>query len=385
MKWYYVFIKSLKEQLRDYWILALTLLFAPFFVFMYFLMSETGKPEYKILLMFEKTSETGQKSLEYEESLFEWLQEYADSEQNVILNYNQAESRKSGIDLLQNGKADAMIVLPDNFSHIISGEGDFQTGEIELVGDITDLKYIISAVWTEELVNAFVLTSSGLKLPFHWKETTLGHSGKRSEFDLYVPGLMIFAIIMMLFTASASIVREPESGTLERLKLSNLSAFEFLLGLSVIQVIIGIISLLLTIGVAIMLGYDLLPRTFGFIMLIGFLTSLSMISFSLIVSALCRSIKDVAVIGTFPLMLLMFFSGAFFPVEGGKLFTINSFSFHLNDLLSPTWAVDAFNKVLIKGLDSSSAMTEITAIVILTILYFWIGVWAFRKRHMKAI
>ncbi|MCK4745446.1 MAG: ABC transporter permease, partial [Bacteroidales bacterium] len=226
--------------------------------------------------------------------------------------------------------------------------------------------------------------AAGLTMPVGWKETTLGHSGQRSEFEMYVPGLMIFAIIMMMFTASASIVREPEAGTIERLKISRLSAFEYLIGISLIQVIIGIVSLLLTISVAIGLGYELIPGTFWFILLIGFLTCLSMISFSLIVAAMCRSIKDVAVIGTFPLMILMFFSGAFFPLGGGRLFSIGTFTMHLNDLLSPTWAIDGLNKVLIKGLLVRDTIPEILAILALSIAYFFIGVWAFKRRHMKA-
>ena len=38
MKWYFVFIKSLREQIRDYWILLITISLAPFFVFMYLML-----------------------------------------------------------------------------------------------------------------------------------------------------------------------------------------------------------------------------------------------------------------------------------------------------------------------------------------------------------
>ena len=109
-----------------------------------------------------------------------------------------------------------------------------------------------------------------------------------------------------------------------------------------------------------------------------------MISFSLIVAATCRSVKDVAIIGTFPLFLLMFFSGAAFPLSGGKLFSIGKLTLHINDILSPTWAVDALNKVLVKGLAPRETITEMAALAILTLLYFVIGVWAFKRRHMSA-
>jgi hypothetical protein len=83
-------------------------------------------------------------------------------------------------------------------------------------------------------------------------------------------------------------------------------------------------------------------------------------------------------------MIMMFFSGAFFPLGGGKIVNIGNFSLHLNDLLSPTWAVDALNKVLIKGLNIPETLPEMLAIIVLTIIYFVLGVWAFQRRHMKA-
>jgi len=387
MKWYYVFIKSIREQIRDYWILVLTLVFAPFFVFMYYLMSETESPVYDIVFLNQdETIPIDGSQVNIGDSLVFYLQEYTVDREDVYLEISRVENREEGLKLLKNGNADAMVVLPPDLTQRFQNPEYPQETEafFELVGDITDMDYIVGAIWTEELINHFVLEATGEKLPVEWKETALGHSGQRTEFELYVPGLMIFAIIMMMFTASASIVREPEAGTLERLNISNLSALQYLTGISLIQVIIGIISLLLTIGVAVSLGYEIIPGTFWFILLIGFLTSLSMISFSLIVAAICRSIKDVAIIGTFPLILMMFFSGAFFPLGGGRLFTIGNFTLHLNDFLSPTWAVDALNKVLIKGMEIKQTTPEMLAILILTIIYFIAGVWAFQRRHMRA-
>ena len=51
MRWYFVFIKSIREQIRDYWILLLTISLAPFFVFLYYMMVETETPEFNIILV----------------------------------------------------------------------------------------------------------------------------------------------------------------------------------------------------------------------------------------------------------------------------------------------------------------------------------------------
>lgn len=386
MKWYFVFIKSAREQIRDYWILILTLTFAPLFVFLYYLMSEVEETVYEVLFLNrDRTVQFSGEDVNLGDTLVYYLQEYAGSQEDIYIEFKKARDRESGIKLLKEGDAHAMVVLPDNLSQSILGSGAMDEEIVlELVGDITDVNYIVGAVWTEELINRFVMEASGIGLPFTWKETTLGYSGRRSYFELYVPGLMIFSIIMMMFTASATIVREPEAGTLERLKISKLPALSYLAGISLVQVIVGIISLLLTIVVAVLLGYEIFPGTLGYIFLIGMLTSLSMISFSLIVSAICRSVKDVAVIGTFPLLIMMFFTGAAFPLGGGRLFTLGDHTFYMNDILSPTWAVEALNKVLIRGVPAMDTYPEVMALIILTVVYFFIGVWAFRRRHMRA-
>ncbi|MCK4751442.1 MAG: ABC transporter permease, partial [Bacteroidales bacterium] len=295
-------------------------------------------------------------------------------------------SREKAIDMVMKKDADVVVLLPENFTTSLLNPAGPKTikAPLELVGDVTQMEYIIGAIWTEEVINGFVLEASGIHMPINWKETTLGFSGQRSMFELYVPGLLILSIIMIIFSASAAIVREPETRTLERLKVSRLTSIEFLGGISLVQVIIAILSLVLALLTAMALGYELIPGTFGFILLISFLTALSMISFSLIVAAMCRSIKEVAIIGTFPLFLLMFFTGAAFPISGGKLFSISGYTVMMNDILSPTWAVDALNKVLVKGQEPRETLTEMLALVVLTFVYLFLGTWAFRKRHMRA-
>jgi ABC-2 type transport system permease protein len=387
MRWYFVFIKSIREQIRDYWILLVTISLAPFFVFMYYMMVEAETPEFNIILVnLDEGILSGDQPVNLGDSLINYMQQVSMASETSMLQYAVQDDRSEGISLLQKGKAEVLVVIPRQLSHKLLNTGNTEsTGTLlELVGDVSDMHYIIGAVWSEELINQFIREVSGISLPVGWKETTLGYSGQRTTFELYVPGMMILAVIMMIFSASASIVREPEAKTLERLKISNLSALEFLGGISLIQVIIAIISLLMTMLVAVSLGYDLLPGTFWFIMLVAFLTSLSMITFSLIIAAICRSIKDVAIIGTFPLFILMFFTGAAFPVGGGRLFTLAGFTFHINDILSPTWAVDALNKVLVKGQEIRETISDLTMILVLTIAYLIIGVWAFRSRHMRA-
>jgi ABC-2 type transport system permease protein len=389
MKWYHVFIKSIREQVRDYWILLIVVLLAPFFIFVYYMMIESENPDYDILLV---NNDLGinigiGSSLSLGDSLFAFLEDQAGEYEEVSLNFYHEDNREEAINKLKDEKADVLLVIPPGFTHTVLSDppGVSEPAILELAGNITDMHYIIGAVWTEELFNRFLILSTGMELPVKWVETQLGHSGDRTEFELYVPGMLILAIIMMMFSASAAIVREPEIQTLKRLKLSRLSAFEFLTGVSLVQIIVAGISLVLALLTAIGLGYKVIPGTLGYLLLVSFLTSLSVIAFSLIFAAFCRSIKDVAIIGTFPLLIFMFFTGASMPLSGGTLFSIGSFDFNINGILAPSHAVSALNKVLVMGHEPVRTLPDILALVILTVMYFILGVWIFNKRHMKIV
>ncbi len=363
-------------------------------------MSDPGEVSYDVLLVNRDLGAAyAGVEMNLGDTLMATLQTMALEEDFANLAFTRGRDRESAMELLKKGKADVLVVIPEDFSSSMrayTGQVLFGTGQedgsvgppapavMELVGDVTNLEYMVGAIWTEELTNALVMEATGIRLPVTWTETTLGFSGDRTEFELYVPGLLILSIIMIIFSASAAIVREPETRTLERLKISRLSAVEFLGGISVVQIFIAFVSLVFALLAALAMGYTLIPGTLGILFLVAFLTSLSMISFSLIVAAMCRSIKEVAIIGTFPLFLLMFFTGAAFPVPGGKLFSVGNFDVMLNHILSPTWAVDALNKVLVVGLETRDILPEMAAILVLTLLYFILGTWLFTLRHMRA-
>ena len=387
MRWMAVFQKGVVEQIRDYWILIMIVVMAPLFIFIYFLMSETEESTIEVVVANLDTGlMDGTKRVNLGDSLVTFHLQDAKAPGLPMLQVGTASDRDAAMEEVRNRRSDVGLVIPPGFTNQLMDSGD-KSGtlpEVELIGDLTHMEYMVGAIWTEELVTRFVMEQVALSWPITWLETPVGYSGIRTEFDYYVPGLIILSIIMIIFSASAAIVREPETRTLERLKISRLTSFEFLAGTSLVQIIIALLSVLCALMTAILLDYTMVPGSFGFILLIGFLTTLSMISFSLLVAAMCRSIKEVAIIGTFPLFLLMFFTGAAFPISGGVLFTLGEFEVTLNGILSPTHAVEAMNKVLIRGLPIRETLPEMTALLVLTILYFALGTWAFRSRHMRA-
>jgi ABC-2 type transport system permease protein len=207
-----------------------------------------------------------------------------------------------------------------------------------------------------------------------------GRGKSLKEFDLYVPALLVLSIIMMLFTAGASIVREVEKDTITRLALSKLKSAEFMTALTLNQIIIGLICLILTLLAAFSVGY----RTSGSIpllLLVGALTCFSVVSISIITSCFIRTMFGLLTLGCFPFFILMFFSDCFMPLPKINLFSLAGHQVYVNDILPTATATSAFNKILNYDSGFSDVSFEILWIMALSLVYFFIGVWLFRKKY----
>jgi len=386
MRLWSVVRKSALEQIRQYWILVLTVSMAPFFVIVYYFINESTKPHYEILLLNQDQGvETTSGARNYGAELIETVGVLQQARPGLPLTVRLSDDRAEATTQLEGKTADALIILPPAFSQqfeeLVHGEGN-RPLTIEFVGDLTYVKYLVSAVWANEIINEIAHDATGIPRPVQVVETGLGVSGQIDEFDLYIPGILILSVIMLMFTATIAIVTEVENRTIVRLKLSRLTALEFLLGVSVVQVVIGIISALLTLAVAVLLGFDY-AHALGLLILIAALTSVSIIAFSLIVAAATKTVNEVLVVGNFPLFLFMFFTGAAFPIQSAPLFTVAGYPVTVQGLMSPTHAIAALNKVMILGMGFQDIVPEIVALVAITLVYFGVGVWAFRRRHMR--
>ena len=386
MKLLSVINKCTREQIRNFWILLLTVSMAPFFVFIYYLIIESSKPHYDLLILNrDKGIQTMGVTINYGDLFLQSAEEFENDTTKIPLSIKKSDNKQTALKRLRTQKSDALVIIPENFSEVIHNPdmaNDTINTEIEFIGDLTNISYMVSAIWANEILNQYMQELTQENEPIKIKETSLGFSGSINDFDLVVPGILILSIIMLMFSATVAIVTEVEQKTIIRLKLSKITAFEFLSGVSIVQVVVGLVSVLLTGIIAYWLGFDF-RGSFGSLLLIAVLTSVSIIAFSLILAAITKTVSEVLIVGNFPLFLFMFFTGAAFPFEAKELFTIAGYSVTLPGLMSPSHAIIALRKILILDMGLKDVVPEIIAVVLLTIIYFLIGIWAFKARHMK--
>lgn len=386
MKLLAVITKSMKEQVRSYWVLLLTLSMGPFFIFVYYLIVESSKPQYDILLVNnDKGLVMNNNRVNHGERLIAYFTIKPSDTAGIPFRVKEIGDRNLGIKALKEKHADALLTIPETFSEdvLAKTKGDSSDTEpVEFMGDLTSTSYLISAVWAGELLNNYMYQATDKQKIVSIAEIPLGSSGTLDDFNLVVPGILVISLIMLMFTASIAFVSEVENKTIMRLKLSKVTTLEFLGGIGIVQIIVGVVSMVLTLLTAILLGFHY-EGSLGVMLLVAALTSMSIIAFSLIIASVTKSANEVLIVGNFPMFLFMFFTGAAFPLKSEALFTLAGYPVTVQGLMTPVHAISALNKALVMNMNLLSIVPEIIAILLLTLLYFVIGAIIFRKRHLK--
>jgi len=386
MRAWVVFRKTMREISRDKWMLGLTLAFAPFFVFLYWLWFQGGSTVYPIAVINQDHGVSLADGSVYKAgdqvSAAIRAVTYADGRPllKVVIVPDQAAAEP----LLRDRKVTAFIQIPENFSQTIQAmqAGDRSvTTAITFGGDLSNTYYMVGASMALTRVEAFVQQASGQKPLVNYVEKPMGDSATRSEFETYVPGTLIFSIVLLIFLAAMTVAREIETGVLRRLQLTPMTSIDLLGGITAALLLVGALASILSFLVALALGFNSQGPVWVAI-LISVVASLSVIGLGMVVASLTRSVSQAFVVANFPLALMMFFSGVIFPMPAVRLFTIAGRTISLYDILPPTHAVVALNKILTLGANLGDVAYELSALVILSVLYFVAGAWLFQRLHL---
>jgi ABC-2 type transport system permease protein len=384
-----LFIKTVIENLRDWKILVLTLGFGPFFVvLMFFYLGETTKSPYGVIVvnLDEGAANVDGGSLSAGEALIAEMIDARYPEGTKLFEVHQEQETGAALDQLADGSVDLVIEIPEQFSQVLLA---YRQGNqlppviVKTYGDSANVNYLMAAAWSDMITYEYAMALTGLKSPLEIQASTASETAALDDFALYVPALLALALIMLMFTAAASLIKEKDKGTIIRLRLSSMTVFEWFSAVSLTQTIVGLLAMLLTFLTAVALGY----RTSGSLsamMVVGLLSSLSIMAISLLVAAFLRTIFDLLTIGCFPFFILMFFSGGMFPLPPLRLLTVGGRSVSINDFLPTTHTISALGKILNHDAGLGDVAFELGAILVLTVVFFATGAWLFTRRHMRA-
>jgi ABC-2 type transport system permease protein len=370
--------KTFKENLREWKILILALVFGPFFVYIMYAYFGATSPSYGLLVLDRDRpvlTANGKELRAGKELEAVWAKTtYPDGK--PVFKIRTTESIEEGKRLLKNRDADLLVVIPEGFSAFIAGP------EGTAAPETAPIRNVVAASSADFVTYSYVAAARAIDLPAVVEFEGLGAGRSLSDFDLYVPALLVLAIIMVLFTAAASLIKEVDKGTITRLLMSKLKAWEFLGAVGLNQLLIGMAALALTYFSAWSVGYRS-DGSFLLFLLVGVLSTVAVFAVSLLVAAWIKTIYELLTVGVFPFFVLMFFSESMFPLPRISFLKFGAHTLYANDLLPTALTVKAFNKILNFNAGLGDISFELAGIVILTAIYFAAGLWFFRRRHLR--
>jgi ABC-2 type transport system permease protein len=379
--------KTFLENLREWKILILALTFAPFFVYLMYAYFGATAPAYRLLVIDRDvaTEAGGVAPLDAARGLIAAWRTAAHPDGRPVFTITEVDDAGAAEARLRNREADLLVVIPRGFSQSLADYRDGKTtapARLANHGDEGNLRASMAMAVSDFIAFGYVgmvtQVSSPLELDIH----RVGSGRPLSEFDLYVPALLVLAIIMVMFTAAASLIKEVDKGTMSRLMLSRLSTAELLTAISLNQVLIGVVTLALTFLAALSVGY----RTTGSllaVLVVGAVTTLGVVALSVLVAAFLNSIFELLTVGCFPFFILMFFSESMIPLPKISLLQVAGHTLYANDVLPTSLAVRAFGKILNHGAGLGGVAFELAVALLLTAFYYVLGTWLFTRRHYR--
>jgi ABC-2 type transport system permease protein len=252
-----------------------------------------------------------------------------------------------------------------------------------LRGDPLSLDFLDASAIIDSRLSEYLLDRSGIDLPVRTAEHPIAAGLQtRTDFIVYAPGLLVFAILLLIPQTALLLGREVRTRTVRRLRLSGLSSVEYLGGIGVSQLAMAALQIVLVSGGLILFGLDpgraLLP-----VLLASFLLAVSAVGAGLIVGCFMQNDSQAVNIGSTAAMLQVFVSGAFFPVPAATLFRLFGHEISWNDFLPATHAMTALQQSILYGANLDQIGFRLCAAAALSAVFFLLGALLYQWKVLR--
>jgi ABC-type multidrug transport system permease subunit len=197
-----------------------------------------------------------------------------------------------------------------------------------------------------------------------------------NAFDLQVPGFSVtFLLIGMLMGVSLALIDERDWGTLERLRSASAPLWTTLTGKLLARFVVGFIQMIVLFAAGwALFGISLGPAPAA-LMMPAAAIAFAGAAFGLIVAGTGRTRDAVLPVGAIVIMTMAAVGGCWWPIDFEP-----AWMQHFALALPTTWAMRAFNDLMIRQLPASSAMLPTAVNFGFGILYMIVGVAIARRR-----
>ena len=290
-------------------------------------------------------------------------------------------SYKEGLSLIEDGKADVVLEVPDGFERNLVREGRQALGvSIDAInGSKSSLggAYLLSVIreFNADLdvnIKAPQRIGAVAKLNVattHWYNPHLQYT------RYIVPGILaILLTIIGGFLSALNVVREKEIGTIEQINVTPIKKWQFILGKLIPFLVVGLI--LFTLGLTVMyVVYGIFPAG-SLLTLYAFAAMylIAILGFGLLVSTYANSQLQAMFIAYFFIMIFLLMSGFLTSVD-----SMPAWSREVSNAFPITHFVNAIRLIVLKGSSFLQLSTEFLYLVGFAVLLNSWAVWNYRK------
>ncbi|MHA2298743.1 MAG: ABC transporter permease [Candidatus Hodarchaeales archaeon] len=302
------------------------------------------------------------------------------SESEVLVETTYTDSLTARNDLEQ-GKIDAYVILPDNFSESIDSFWLNPVNASTWVNTTVDLYVdqgsMIVSVALPPLIQQIMAStlygeqSANVPQPVQIGSPSLVAAEHFSQFDYIAPGMFAYAAIFITMIVSQSFTEERQKGILSRIQLTPTSPAEIITGSLIANMITAVVQVAIVFTVAGFMGFK--PQggvtgiAAGFILVT--LLALCNVGFGLITATLAKSPESATGI-SFIFILPQMFLGTFVPVPETIARLVPSY-----------YVTDALTSILLRGAEitSPTILVDFGVIGIFCVAVIAIGIALFTK------
>ncbi len=204
----------------------------------------------------------------------------------------------------------------------------------------------------------------------------IGQFAGFNAFDLQVPGFAVtFLLIGMLMGVSLALIDEHDWGTLERLRSASAPLWATLTGKLLARFVVGFVQMAVLFAAGYILFGISLGRTPAALMLPAAAIAFAGAAFGLIVAGVGKTRDAVLPVGAIVIMTMAAIGGCWWPIDFEP-----AWMQQVALALPTTWAMRAFNDLMIRDLAASSAIVPSAVNFGFGIVYSVIGVAIARRR-----
>lgn len=299
-------------------------------------------------------------------------QQYANGQ--PIFDVTLTTDRAAAEEPLKEQTVTALVIVASDVTGALS---------VTLQGDALYMPFYKASTIMGRVIQEYADSAAGLPRIVQITEEPLAAASPRNWFDWYVPGNTVFALMLIIPQTAMLVAREIRWNTLRRLRITRLRAWSLLAGISLAQMVVAVFQVVIMFVGALALEFHSQGSLWSAIV-VGLAICFSAVGQGLIVACFVENDSQAANLGATVAMFQVFLSGSMYPLPPLTLFTLAGHQIDLFDAFPATHGFLALQQVLNYGMGLREIGFRLGATLLLSVLYFAIGVVIFQRRQMRS-